>query len=334
MPSSRANYSIGVFIPLLAVALWVGSATTATSASDTQRAASPAPSKIEGPPPAAAPTLAVTQTGERVGDDTCLTCHEKEGQAYGKTAHARVQDPRSPAAAQGCETCHGPGKAHVDADGDKTKIKVFTALSPQQVSDTCVTCHNRQEHANWEGSAHNGRNLSCVTCHSVHAPRSEKAQLKKVSVTETCETCHRTEANKLHRSAHMPVREGKMECSSCHNPHGSNNVRLLRVGNTINETCVSCHTEKRGPFLWDHAPVRDNCTSCHDPHGSNNERLLVAKAPMLCQRCHVASRHPATIYDANQVLVSKSSRVVGRSCVNCHAQIHGSNHPSGVVFTR
>jgi DmsE family decaheme c-type cytochrome len=139
----------------------------------------------------------------------------------------------------------------------------------------------------------------------------------------------------MRRAAHMPLREGKLECSTCHNPHGSQNVKMLKEGNSVNESCVSCHAEKRGPFLWEHSPVRESCVSCHDPHGSNNDRMLVAKSPMLCQRCHVHSRHPATIYDNTALNVSKSNRVVGRSCVNCHQTIHGSNHPtSGKVFMR
>jgi DmsE family decaheme c-type cytochrome len=129
------------------------------------------------------------------------------------------------------------------------------------------------------------------------------------------------------------VREGKMECTSCHSPHGSTNVRLLRAGNWINESCVSCHAEKRGPFLWEHAAGRESCVSCHDPHGSSNDRLLVAKMPMLCQRCHIGTRHPSTIYDGVQ-LNARSNRLVGRACINCHQNIHGSNHPSGNWFTR
>lgn len=185
----------------------------------------------------------------------------------------------------------------------------------------------------WKGSAHDTRNLTCVTCHSVHNGQSEVAELKARSANEACAVCHRVQASKMRRSAHMPLREGKMNCMSCHDPHGSTNVRLLKVGNWVNETCVSCHAEKRGPFLWDHAPVREACSTCHDPHGSNHDRMLAAKLPMLCQRCHIGTRHPSTIYDGAQ-LSARSNRLIGRGCVNCHSQIHGSNSPAGNAFLR
>jgi DmsE family decaheme c-type cytochrome len=179
---------------------------------------------------------------------------------------------------------------------------------------------------------HDTRNLSCVTCHSVHSPKSETAQLKTETEIGTCIQCHKAQVLKVQRVTHMPVREGKMTCTSCHNPHGSTNVRMLKVGNWINESCVSCHTEKRGPFLWEHAAGRESCITCHDPHGSSNDRLLVAKLPMLCQRCHIGTRHPSTIYD--KAVAQTSNRLFNRGCVNCHANIHGSNHPAGNAFLR
>lgn len=271
------------------------------------------------------------QAAGYVGDDTCLTCHEGQ-KAIEKTLHGKAQNPRTPAGSHNtCETCHGPGQKHVDS-GKKADIKVFTAMSPREVSATCLTCHDR-DHTQWAGSMHDQRNVTCTSCHSVHSPKSEKNQLKAASVVATCATCHKTEVMKLQRSGHMPVREGQMDCSSCHNPHGSTNVRLLKAGNWINDSCTSCHTEKRGPFLWEHAPVRDKCTSCHDPHGSNNNSMLVAKVPMLCQRCHISSGHPPTIYDQNQVNAG-SNRVVSFACLNCHRQIHGSNSPAGNAFLR
>ncbi len=311
------------------IALAAGRAPTGSTAAVTPAATS-TPARAAAPVPAPA---AAQATGF-VGDDTCATCHEPEGKGLRATLHGKAQNARTPAAktGQSCETCHGPGQAHVDT-GDKTKIKRFTAMSAKDVNATCLTCHSKGSHAQWNGGMHDARNVSCATCHSVHNPKSEKAQLKTVTAIQTCQTCHKQESMKVLKSGHMPVREGKMDCTTCHSPHGSTNVRMLKVGNTINETCASCHAEKRGPFLHDHAAGRESCASCHDPHGSNNDRMLVAKEPMLCQRCHVSSRHPATIYDGTQIAAA-SNRVVGRSCVNCHSQIHGSNHPAGEKFLR
>jgi DmsE family decaheme c-type cytochrome len=277
----------------------------------------------------AAQTPQPPPSNEYVGDDACTTCH---AQTLKGTKHGVAADPHTPAAQHGCESCHGPGKAHVD-DDNKGHINRFPKMSPRDASAVCTTCHNKGDHALWAGSTHDSRGLSCITCHSVHSPVVAKAQLKATDQFAMCGTCHRVQVQKTQRTSHMPLREGKMECSSCHNPHGSTNVKLLKVGNYVNETCFACHAEKRGPFLWDHAAGRESCSTCHDPHGSTNDRMLVAKLPMLCQRCHIGTRHPSTIYDGTS-LASRSNRLVERGCVNCHQQIHGSNHPAGMTFLR
>ena len=328
---------LGPFAWLICAAgLWIAAFTTA-------RASAPAPnshaklvqnSPTSQNPPQSAAGPAAMDGATYVGQDTCLTCHEAQGNgAYSESAHHRASDPRTPAATQGCETCHGPGSKHVE-DPASNPVRNFKTMKPGDVSAVCTTCHNTGEHALWDGSTHESRGLSCTTCHSVHAPESEKAQLKGKTVDALCATCHKTEVAKVERSQHMPIKEGKMTCTSCHNVHGSTNVRLLRKGDSISDACTSCHADKRGPYLWEHAPVAEgSCSACHDPHGSSNDRMLVAKLPMLCQRCHIATRHPPTIYDAGQV-ANGSNRVLGRSCVNCHANIHGSNHPGGQFFLR
>jgi DmsE family decaheme c-type cytochrome len=281
------------------------------------------------PPPVMAANFA--------GDDTCITCHEGEGKTLSGSKHGKSANARTPAAAtnQACETCHGPGREHAES-GDKSKIRVFPSLAPRDSSAVCLTCHNRGDHAGWEASTHESRNLTCTTCHSVHNAQSFERQLVKATETELCATCHRLQVVKTERAvAHMPIREGKMSCSSCHNPHGSiANVKALKVGNSVNESCTSCHAEMRGPMLFEHAPVRENCTTCHDPHGSSNDRMLNVRMPMLCQRCHVATKHPSSVYDNAAITTNKSNRMFGRSCVNCHSNIHGSNHPSGQFFMR
>jgi DmsE family decaheme c-type cytochrome len=319
---NRASSYIAVAVFGFTAVLWTSSVRVETAPAPAPHAqARVAPARAAAPPAA------------YVGSDTCLGCHEDAAKELAGTPHWQAGRPKSPAAAQGCETCHGPGSRHVEDPGDDTAIHKFTTMAPRLANDTCLSCHTKATHALWEGSTHDARNLSCITCHSVHAPKSEHAQLKVASEVELCATCHRVQAMKMKRVAHMPITEGKMTCSSCHNPHGSTNVRLLAKGSWINESCVSCHTEKRGPFLFEHAAGRESCISCHDPHGSSNDRMLVAKTPMLCQRCHIGTQHPSTIYD-NLAVQRGSNRIIGRGCVNCHQNIHGSNHPSGQSLTR
>lgn len=312
---TRAGLAIAAFVAILGLA---GAART-TAAKQEKQAKTPAPSATVAPSPA-----------DYVGQERCLTCHE--GKAY-TGPHSLKTNERTPASTHGCESCHGPGKAHVDGAGDKTKILNPAKMAPQQASELCTACHDRGTHALWAGSPHDQRNVGCESCHSVHASKGE-GLLKAATEFELCGTCHRPLVNKQYRFNHMPVREGKLACSSCHNPHGSANVKLLKAGTSVNESCTSCHAEKRGPYLWEHAPVAESCTTCHEPHGTNNERLLVSKLPFLCQRCHVTSRHPPTVYEAYALKGGSANRIAGRACVMCHNQVHGSNSPSGKAFLR
>jgi DmsE family decaheme c-type cytochrome len=333
MDSLRTTLAHGGLVAVLAIGClpWFGTA----SATAGQEVGNPSSVQAQAP------------HGAYAGTATCLTCHEDQAASITKGPHShafRAGTPMAPKgcqachgdtkAALGCEACHGPGKEHAEAGGDKTKILRFDTLSPKQASDTCVSCHFRTEHTFWAGSQHDQRSVGCTTCHSIHAAAGEK-QLKAASETALCVQCHRTIVNKTLKFSHMPVREGKLSCSSCHNVHGAMNVKLLKEGGSVTESCVSCHGEKRGPYLWEHAPVTENCLTCHDPHGSNNERMLVAKQPFLCQRCHVTSRHPPTVYEGYLLNNStNANKIHGRSCVVCHQQVHGSNAPSGKAFLR
>ena len=307
-------------------------ANTQTPAPATTVAAGKPASLPKNAKPARQAQKPAANPADYVGEDTCIGCHDTK--AYKGTLHALKSNPRTPAATHGCESCHGPGKAHVEGNGDKTKILNPTKVDPRDAAETCTSCHDRAKHALWDGSQHDQRNVTCISCHSVHSSKGP-SQLKAANEPALCGTCHKAITNKQMRLNHMPVREEKMACSSCHNVHGSANEKLLKVGTTIDESCTSCHAEKRGPYLWEHAPVTNSCATCHDPHGSNNERMLVARQPYLCQRCHVTSRHPPTVYDGFVLHNSTSAnKIFSKSCVSCHTQIHGSNSPTGQFFTR
>lgn len=288
------------------------------------------PAKVAAPKTAQAVKPA-PNPADYAGEASCVGCHDDK--SYKGQLHGLASNPRTPSATHACESCHGPGKAHAES-GDAKLILNPAKVSPQRASEQCVTCHTGKTHTLWAGSQHDQRNVGCVSCHSVHAAKGPTLLKAKDQMT-LCATCHRSITNKQHRFNHMPVREGALVCSSCHNPHGSTNVKLLKAGTTVDESCTSCHADKRGPYLWEHAPVSESCVTCHEPHGTNNERMLVSKVPFLCQRCHVTSRHPPTVYEGYLLKNSSSgNRLFGRGCVTCHQQIHGSNAPSGKALLR
>jgi len=286
----------------------------------------------------AVPRSSAQSTARYVGSQACAECHDKEFREFAQGGHGRaLRDSSLVTGKTGCESCHGPGSLHAEAAGDKSNPGYATIADPRtmpadKLNAMCVTCHKGGDQFLWENSSHANHKVSCISCHSMHNVQDEghAALLKQNNTSELCLTCHRTKKLALARSAHMPLTEGGMNCASCHNPHGSTGPHMLRASSN-NELCESCHMDKRGPMLWEHAPVRENCLNCHEPHGANNDKVLTGKRPFLCQRCHIGTRHPATLYDGPDLL---SNRLFNRSCTNCHSQIHGSNDPSGKFLLR
>lgn len=271
------------------------------------------------------------------GSASCIDCHKEEVAQFSATDKGKLvlSHPRNSHEALGCESCHGPSKQHVESGAEERGgLIVFGGKHPSPIAErnaTCLTCHEKTARMMWQGSAHESRNVACSDCHTLMHAESERANLKKPTVLATCATCHAQEANKQTRFSHMPLGQGKLECTSCHNPHGSPAPKLLLASST-NETCFACHADKRGPFLWQHAPVVENCANCHDPHGSSHEKMLILSRPRLCQQCHQSSGHP--IAPRNPKAINDFQFVFNRQCSNCHFNIHGSNHPSGYAFTR
>ena len=273
-----------------------------------------------------------------VGEKTCIACHQLESEHFTHTLHAlglhaaAKADPSIPV----CETCHGPGSAHARAPQEKGLIIGYTKTSGTPVAlqtKTCLTCHAGGARDHWLGSIHQRNDVSCSDCHNPMAKFSGDGLLARRSIDETCAQCHKDVRVQFDRRSHMPLPEGKMSCVDCHNPHGSLTDPLLKT-NTVNETCYQCHAEKRGPFLFEHAPVRENCLNCHTPHGSNQHALLVAPVPFLCQQCHAQTGHPNELQTPNSLGNGRhpDERLMGRACLSCHAQVHGSNAPSGPKF--
>lgn len=272
----------------------------------------------------------IQSKASRIDPENCKMCHEDRAKTIGATGMNKLD----------CQTCHGNGSLHADAAGDKSNPGYATIVNPkkqtpEEISNSCLQCH-KEGRLYWKTGVHANKKLSCINCHEVHPKdpaKVNKSLLIKQNQTETCFMCHKDKIAAVNKSSHMPIKEGKMSCASCHDPHGTAAPKNLKSA-TVNELCFSCHNEKKGPFLWEHPPAADNCLNCHDAHGSIQNKVLIAKTPnVLCQRCHIGTSHPATIWDNYQV-TTEATRAVNRSCINCHPNIHGSNSPSGKRFFR
>jgi len=243
-----------------------------------------------------------------------------------------------------CETCHGPGGEHA---GRRSPVAMhnpvvsFGTGSPTPIEDqnaVCMDCHDDDVSLAWAGSMHERNDTGCAGCHSVHSA-SDPVGLHATQV-EVCFDCHQQQrAESLKPSAHpirndLQIRPAAMICTDCHSPHASVASGQINT-NTLNELCTGCHTEFRGPVLFDHAPVSEDCSLCHRPHGSVHAPLLTRRAPLLCQSCHSQRGHPSISFtDASLPGGNPSPMVLERSCMNCHTQVHGSNHPSGYKLMR
>lgn len=256
-----------------------------------------------------------------VGAETCKGCHEEIYNGWEKTPHWKTTlNKKAGASMQGCEGCHGPGADHVAGGGDKSKIFVFTDKSRQETSARCLSCHGEgREQSHFAESAHASSDVGCLDCHSPHHAK-EKQYLLVQNQPQLCYGCHTSAKADFAKPYHHRVNEGLVQCSDCHNPHGTATVQQVRALPSGDAVCYKCHVDKQGPFVYEHVPVKtEGCSSCHTPHGSTNPRLLkVMPVNMLCLQCHTFPTQGPSGPVHNQ-----SAKY--QACTMCHGQIHGSN---------
>ena len=212
-----------------------------------------------------------------VGAKVCATCHAGQAEAFSHTIMGRIGKTQK--GKFDCENCHGPGSAHVKAGGGRG-VGGIISFRPEDQSRTaeennaiCLTCHER-------GRAH--------LLERQHPPgsRSDVHELPHHHETGVTQIPIKDGIRARHL---LPVPQGppRADYSVRHTCHCAKarwyaRIAITRMAaspkrcsarNSVNETCYTCHAEKRGPFLFEHAPVRENCLNCHDPHGSS-ERIL------------------------------------------------------------
>jgi DmsE family decaheme c-type cytochrome len=286
------------------------------------RAQAPEPTPTPAPVPESKKETSASEAPPKCGD-----CHTEEVAKFAGNPHARSSRRGEKIDInEFCVTCHTGGAAHMEAGGDKSLIQGFHGLAGAEL---CANCHNKRtdEHASLALGFHgNTATVNCLSCHSIHNANPKNEHLIAKAPGELCATCHSNQTASFRNKpyAHRLDRGG-MTCLDCHNPHDrkGQTVALTRVGEL---PCLNCHTEKRGPFVFDHVTgSAGDCLSCHQPHGSNNPKMLTwARVDQLCLSCHsqtgsanTLGSQPPSFHDL------RSPRF--RNCTTCHTAVHGSN---------
>ena len=312
-----------------------------------------------------ASTLAAQQSTtspeDYVGSESCGICHSAEFQQFQKTYMATVLAEKYPVEQQGCEACHGPGRAHMEAEVDAaddaarqqaaTLVYSFRRHTSAENAAKCLACHRKNENERlFSRSKHLAAGVFCAECHTAHLtvtgenPTQPSVPLRalfsiptrdaerqwldnrllKQDQPQLCYSCHKDIEAQFQLPVRHRVNEGLVKCTDCHNPHGSLREQELRAGN--HDTCMKCHVEKGGPFVYEHAAARiEGCTACHTPHGSINLNLMKRRQQrQLCLECHAPPEalgvpHPRLGFQA------------AGECTRCHIDIHGSNYQKDLL---
>ncbi|MGA8145020.1 MAG: DmsE family decaheme c-type cytochrome [Candidatus Acidiferrales bacterium] len=274
------------------------------------------------------PVYAQSQTApaappEYAGAESCKTCHEAVYKSWETSPHWKQTYKEGGIAKHGCEDCHGPAAAHVADPADTSKLFLFSKASTKEINAHCESCHaGGPQHMNSINSLHRQADVSCISCHSPHHSEGREFLLVKAQ-PELCFTCHQTQKAQFAMPFHHRVNEGLINCTDCHNPHGTVKPHQLRSSAQQDAVCFKCHANVQGPFAFEHAPVKtEGCQSCHVPHGGPNQHMLrVSSVNLLCLQCHtnsVFSGAPSAPSFHNQTTQFQA-------CTLCHTNIHGSN---------
>ena len=264
----------------------------------------------------------------------CRTCHTDKFQGQTSNPHQvldtdawRERTGNQP----GCLNCHTDVTQHMTEGGGRGNVFAFRDEPPAEINETCLGCH-ASSHTEFDRSAHAQAGLSCVDCHSQHAEEPAAALLRITPdllgrleragpSSQVCAGCHEDVLATFSLNERHRLREGALECSSCHDPHAPATRQLL--GGFTQEQCGDCHADKNGPFVFEHAASRvEGCTSCHSPHGSPNRHLLShQRVAELCVSCHAVL--PQFHVGFNPSAPPRFG--LDTQCTNCHSTIHGSN---------
>ena len=180
-----------------------------------------------------AATLALIATGRPADDaqytdgpERCLGCHAAESMhVIAETAHGNANNPYTPYAQNGCESCHGPGSLHASRARGGPGLPQLIQFGPSHPVEpqtaACMACHAAElgdaPAMTWSGSQHDTDGISCSTCHDSHVPGNPMAE--RDTQIAKCNECHEHQIANHRRFESQGIVFDRLICYDCHAVH-------------------------------------------------------------------------------------------------------------------
>jgi len=243
--------------------------------------------------------LAATATADTPTPDAalCLGCHdfgpESPVHMVQAGSHASSDEPGG---MPGCPACHGASAPHTRAP---TRVAPTVSFGPHWSSSAndqdarCLACHESGQAAHWRDALHMLNNLTCVTCHDIHAEHDRV--LYPDEQAQVCTICHKTQKKGIHGLEDSAG--SNPPCTSCHNPHRQQ-PQEIEMRESGSGGCRNCHNLER---MNRDAAVSDTVKSYHQ---------TMLKPGHSCLDCHAGIAHAPADAATAMAPEAVSTRVV------------------------
>jgi predicted CXXCH cytochrome family protein len=160
------------------------------------------------------------------GIERCVQCHSGESiTLIANTVHGNKDNPHTPYAKHGCESCHGPGSLHVSRARGGRGFPLLLAFRPgepvKRQTEACVGCHAKAmgelNGVQWTGSVHDKMGMTCVNCHTLHSEENPLQDQKQQR--EVCAKCHSQQISNHRRYENTGIEFDNLTCFKCHDVH-------------------------------------------------------------------------------------------------------------------